>query len=59
MYAVHLPNPEQLPPNLRVKFFRAHETYEAYLRVWFDLGYAVTWPDDGRVAVIGSIVVAA
>lgn len=53
-YVVHLPNPEELPASLRVKFYRDHDTFAAYLQVWVDLGYRISWLD-GRVAVIGAL----
>jgi len=53
MYAVHLPSPNDLPDSLRVKFFRHHDTFAAYLRVWGDLGYNVDWPE-AHIAVIVS-----
>jgi len=53
MYAVHLPSPNDLPESLRVKFFRHHDTFAAYLRVWGDLGYNVDWPE-AHIAVIVS-----
>lgn len=53
MYAAHLPHPEKLRPELRVKFFRAHETFAAYLQVWADMGFSITWPD-AHIASIGA-----
>ena len=53
LFVVHLPNPEELPLSLRIKFFRDHDTFAAYLRVWVDLGYSLTWPGSHTV-VIGS-----
>jgi len=53
MFAVHLPSPNDLPESLRVKFFRHHDTFAAYLRVWGDLGYNVEFPE-AHIAVIVS-----
>lgn len=53
MYAVHLPHADELPERLRVKFFRDHVTFAAYLAIWDELNFVITW-DDSHVARIWS-----
>ena len=43
MYAVHLPHADELPERLRVKFFRDHVTFAAYLAIWDELNFVITW----------------
>ena len=53
MFAVHLPHPELLPDCHRVKFFKDYDTFAAYLAVWDELNFVITW-DDARIARIWS-----
>lgn len=32
-----------LPESLHVKRFQHHDTFAAYLQVWADAGYSVSW----------------
>jgi hypothetical protein len=45
MFTVTLPAASRamLPESLHVKRFQHHDTFAAYLQVWADAGYSVSW----------------